>query len=278
MWGAISFHIRDLYMKKAIIFAGMLATINSVYAGETAHWSYSGHDGSESWVALSADNFACSAKNQSPINLTGFIKADLDPIKFDYAQGTNEIVNNGHTIQLNYQKGSNIEVDGQIFNLLQVHFHAPSENHIKGQPYPLEAHFVHANEGGDLAVIAVMYKQGLPNQRLKIELDKTHGKMIRTAASPNKILKQIWSVMPTQTGEKYALTEMINLDAILPQNKDHYRFNGSLTTPPCSEGVRWLVMTDAVTVSKEQIEDFSDVLYESNNRPLQAINSRYVLE
>ncbi len=265
-------------MKKAIIFSGLLAVTNSVYAEETPHWSYSGHDGPENWAALSADNFACSGKNQSPINLTGFIEAELDPIKFDYTLGAHEIINNGHTIQLNYQKGSSVEVDGQTFDLLQVHFHAPSENHINGQSYPLEAHFVHANKGGELAVAAVMYKQGIPNQGLKIELDKTQRKTIRSTASPNKILKQIWSVMPSKTGEKYELTEMINLADILPKNKDHYRFNGSLTTPPCSEGVRWLVLKDAVIVSKEQIKDFSDVLYEPNNRPLQAINYRFVLE
>ncbi|MBL1320408.1 MAG: carbonic anhydrase family protein [Methylophaga sp.] len=265
-------------MKKAILFSGLLTVTISVYAEQGSHWGYSGDVGPKNWAALSADNFACSGKNQSPINLTGFIEAELDPIKFDYTPGAHEIINNGHTIQLNYQKGSSIEVDGQTFNLLQVHFHAPSENHINGQSYPLEAHFVHANGDGDLAVVAVMYQQGIPNQGLKIELDKTQGKTIRATASPNKTLKQIWSVMPTEIGGKYELTEMINLAAILPKNKDHYRFSGSLTTPPCSEGVRWLVMKDVVTVSRKQIEDFSSVLHEPNNRPLQVINSRLVLE
>lgn len=265
-------------MKKAVLFASILATTSSIYAEEATHWGYSDHIGPENWAALSADNFACSGKNQSPINLTGFIQADLEPIKFDYLQGATEVVNNGHTIQLNYQKGSHIKVDGQSFGLLQVHFHAPSENHINGQSYPLEAHFVHANEAGELAVIAVMYEQGIPNQGLKIELDKTQGKTIRATASPEKTLKQIWSVMPTESGEKHALAEMINLATILPKNKDHYRFNGSLTTPPCSEGVRWLVMKNAVTVSKQQIESFSNVLDEPNNRPVQAINSRQILE
>ena len=123
-----------------------------------------------------------------------------------------------------------------------------------------------------------MYQKGIPNQGLKVELDKTHRKTIRSDASPNNTLKQIWSVMPTKSGETYELTEMINLKAILPKNTDYYRFNGSLTTPPCSEGVRWLVMKDAVTVSTKQIDGFSNVLHESNNRPLQAINSRFVLE
>ncbi len=265
-------------MKKSIIFAGLLASTYTVYAGDNLHWNYSGPSGPEHWVTLSPDNFSCSGKNQSPINLRGFIKADLEPIKFDYLQGANEILNNGHTIQVNYQKGSSIEIDRQTFGLLQVHFHAPSENHINGQSYPLEAHFVHANQAGDLAVIAMMYKEGIPTQGLKIEFDKHQRKTVRVTGSANKTLQQIWSVMPAEVGVTYELPEMINLDDLLPKNKDYYRFNGTLTRPPCSEGVRWLVMKDAVIVSKKQIDDFSAILQESNNRPLQPINARSVLE
>ena len=121
-------------MKLVIVFA--LVTLSGC-ATQNAHWGYSGQQGAKNWATLSSDNFACSGKNQSPINLTGFIESDLPPIQFNYQRGGYEILNNGHTAQVNYEKGSRIEVDGQVFELLQFHFHAPSENHINNKSYPL---------------------------------------------------------------------------------------------------------------------------------------------
>lgn len=266
-------------MKGSIIFAAALAFTSSVYAEDDTHWGYSGHEGPENWASLTADNFACSGKNQSPINLTGFIEAELQPIKFNYKAGGNVILNNGHTIQVNYKKGSNIEVDEQIFNFLQVHFHSPSENHIKGKSYPLEAHFVHANEEGELAVVAVMYQQGTPKRQLEVQNDKSDDKVVVAILSKQDVLlEKLWSTMPSQAGEKHEFSERVNVEGLLPKNRDYYRFNGSLTTPPCSEGVRWLVMKEIVTISKAQIDTFSAVLHEPNNRPLQQINSRTVLQ
>lgn len=116
--------------------------------------------------------------------MTGFIKAALKPIKFEYQAGGNEILNNGHTIQVNYSTGSNITVDGTQFALKQFYFHAPSENLIKGKSYPLEGHFVHADKDGNLAVVAVMFKEG----------------------AENKALSAIWDQLPKEAGEKIALT------------------------------------------------------------------------
>lgn len=266
-------------MKKSILLAAVMMASTSVYAAENAAWGYSGQLGAKHWVTLTADNFACSGKNQSPINLTGFIEAELQPIKFSYHTGANTIINNGHTIQVNSEKGSSIEVDGQKFNFLQVHFHAPSENHINGQSYPLEAHFVHANDQGDLAVVAVMYQSGKPKKDLEVQTDKFGDKVVKAVISPqDKMLAQLWSVMPAQAGEKHEFAERINLKGLLPKHRDYYRFNGSLTTPPCSEGVRWLVMKEVVTVSKAQIDAFSAVLDEPNNRPLQPVNARPILQ
>jgi carbonic anhydrase len=243
-------------LKKSIVFIYALLVSSSVYSENKSHWGYSGHEGPENWAKLSSDNYACSGKNQSPVNLSGFTEADLLPIQFNYKQGGSETLNNGHTVQVNYAKGSSIKVDGQTFDLLQFHFHAPSENHINGHSYPLEAHLVHADKGGNLAVVAVMFEEG----------------------SANEGLKKAWSMMPKHTGDKHELSEAVGADDILPKNRDHYRFNGSLTTPPCSEGVRWLVMKNVVEASKEQIDAFSDVLHEPNNRPLQAINARIILK
>ncbi len=244
-----------MVIKKALVAFCAFATISS-YASQGSHWGYSGQEGPKNWAALSADNFACSGKNQSPINLSGFIEADLSPIQFNYKAGGQEILNNGHTVQVNYEKGSNINIDGVAFELLQFHFHAPSENHINGASYPLEAHLVHADENGNLAVVAIMFEQGADNEGLKAA----------------------WSNMPKHEGDKHKLSKAVSASDLLPSNRDHYQFNGSLTTPPCSEGVRWLVMKNPVVVSKEQIEAFSQVLHGPNNRPLQPVNARAILQ
>lgn len=243
-------------MKKTIIIACALLVSGNVYAEGKAHWGYSGHEGPENWAKLSADFSACTGKNQSPINITGFTEAELTPIEFNYKSGGNEILNNGHTVQVNYEKGSNIKVDGNKFNLLQFHFHSPSENQINGKSFPLEAHLVHADENGNLAVVAVMFEQGAANAGLE----------------------KPWSKMPQKAGDKNVLSEAVAVDGILPENRDYYRFNGSLTTPPCSEGVRWLVMKNPLSASKEQIDAFSHSLHGPNNRPIQTVNARLILK
>nr|WP_299240131.1 carbonic anhydrase family protein [uncultured Halomonas sp.] len=243
-------------MKKALCLSAVLLASSAANAADEVQWGYSGDKGPENWAALSPDNAMCSGANQSPIDLTGFIEAELEPITFDYRKGAEEILNNGHTVQVNYAQGSSIEVDGITFDLKQFHFHAPSENHIEGKSYPLEAHLVHASEEGDLAVVAVMFEEGEASEGLK----------------------QAWFKMPEQAGDEYELSSSLSAEAILPSDRDYYRFNGSLTTPPCTEGVRWLVMKQPVTASKEQIQRFADVLHEPDNRPLQPVNARPVLQ
>lgn len=247
-------------MKKIFMFAISVTLLVSGCAKNNIkqHWGYSGAEAPAKWAQLSSDNFACNGKNQSPINLTGSINSELEPIKFNYqANGGGEnLVNNGHTLQVNYTAGSSITIDQQEFKLLQFHFHAPSENHINDTSYPLEAHFVHADRNGNLAVIAVMYKEGKENQGLK----------------------QAWANIPQHKGDQHKFAKLIAAQDFLPANKDYYRFNGSLTTPPCSEGVRWLVMKTIETASKQQINAFKQILHEPNNRPLQPLNARPVLQ
>jgi carbonic anhydrase len=243
-------------LKKSILLVGSILASTTVYAGSGASWGYSGAQGPENWATLSGEYSACNGKNQSPINLTGFVEADLTPIKFHYKPGAREILNNGHTVQVNYKTGSNMMIDGTEFKLLQFHFHAPSENHIDGKSYPMEAHLVHADKDGNLAVVAVMFEQG----------------------AENAALEKAWQQMPKHAGDKHALKSDLKVDGILPKNRDYYRFNGSLTTPPCSEGVRWLVMKQPMTASKKQIQAFESVLHHPNNRPIQATNARTVLK
>lgn len=223
---------------------------------KSVQWGYSGHGSPEHWGELKSGYWACAeGKNQSPINLTDFVDADLPPITFNYRADGNQILNNGHTVQVNYFWGSGAVVDGQTFELKQFHFHAPSENHIDGKSFPMEAHLVHANAEGDLAVVAVMFEEG----------------------AENPALAQAWAHMPEQTGDKHNLPERINAEDLLPTNRDYYRFSGSLTTPPCSEGVRWLVMKTPITASKEQIDHFTHVMHHPNNRPVQQTNMRPIV-
>lgn len=244
-------------MKKLICILAILALSGCAHTKRDAHWGYSGHEGPEHWGELSEDYWACSAgKNQAPINLSGFIEAELEAIGVHYQVGGTEILNNGHTVQVNYASGSTITVGGHDFELKQFHFHTPSENHIKGNPFPMEAHFVHADKDGNLAVIGVMFVEG----------------------SPNESLAKAWARMPEKAGDKHNLPSSIAAEGILPTNMDYYRFNGSLTTPPCSEGVLWLVMKEPVTASKEQIKKFSHVMHHPNNRPVQSVNARPVLK
>lgn len=224
-------------------------------AAQNTHWGYSGLEGPSNWAALSPDNSVCSGKNQSPINVSNSIDANLPAIQFNYKTGGHEILNNGHTVQVNYQQGSSIHIDGTDFMLLQFHFHTPSENNIHGLSYPLEAHFVHTDNQGNLAVVAVMF----------------------TLGTENKALSSAWLNMPQHAGDIHQLSQIINANTLLPSSLDYYRFNGSLTTPPCSEGVRWFVMKNAITISAQQIDTFSKVLHEPNNRPLQPINARTIL-
>lgn len=220
-----------------------------------ASWSYEGETGPNNWAKLSPENSACAGSNQSPINLTRFIDAKLAPIQFDYRHDAQEILNNGHTIQVNMQAGSSIKIDGISFELKQFHLHAPSENLINGKSFPMELHLVHADKDGNLAVIGVMMQEG----------------------KANPAIAQAWAQMPKTANEKIAITSNLSATALLPRNRDYYRFNGSLTTPPCTEGVRWLVMKHPITVSKAQIEAFTHVIH-PNNRPIQPIKARPVLE
>lgn len=241
----------------ALIIAATLLASPTAFASGKAQWKYSGHEGPEFWGELAPDFTTCAkGMNQSPIDLKGTIDADLPPIKFDYATQASEILNNGHTIQANFAPGSTIKVDGMDFELKQVHFHTPSENLINGKSYPLEGHLVHANKDGHLAVVAVMYNEGKANAGLAA----------------------LWKQMPAEAGSPVALTAKVNGKNLLPAKRDYYRFSGSLTTPPCSEGVRWLVMKNQATASRAQIEQFSQAMHHpTNNRPVQPVNGRPVL-
>lgn len=221
------------------------------------HWGYQGEAAPQNWGKVDAKYALCaSGKNQSPIDLKAFIEADLKPLKLDYKAASADIINNGHTVQINYAPGSTLSVDGITFELKQFHFHSPSENKVNGKQFPLEGHLVHADKDGNLAVVAVMFQEG----------------------GANALLAKLWEKMPNKAGEKSALPTGLGVSQLLPKGGDYYRFNGSLTTPPCSEGVRWFVMKKPATVSTAQIQQFSKTVGFANNRPIQATNARTVLQ
>jgi len=247
-------------MKLNKIIIGSLLAASTLLAGGHSSWGYTGHEGPSNWGDLDPSYTMCKAgSSQVPINITKKVTVesdDLKDIKFNYRTGASEVINNGHTIQVNVQGGSFIEVDGIKFSLKQFHFHTPSENQIEGKNFPLEAHFVHASAKGELAVVAVLFEDG----------------------KENPVLKKIWSKMPHEAGETSVcgLSSKV-IKSILPKDKDYYKFSGSLTTPPCSEGVRWLVMEDYSHISAAQTKEFFDIFKHSNNRPIQAINARTVI-
>jgi len=221
------------------------------------HWTYEGKEGPENWGKLKPEFTACdTGRNQSPIDIDAPVDATLKPLRGIQKLTAKEILNNGHTIQANFREGNMLVVDDMNFKMKQVHFHAPSENTIHGKSFPLEAHFVHADSKGNLAVIGVMFKEGKANPGLE----------------------KLWAQMPKEAGEPMPLKAKVSASEMMPDSRDYYRFSGSLTTPPCSEGVRWLMLKAPITASKEQIQAFEEVMKHHNNRPVQPLNGRVVVE
>lgn len=257
----------------------VLCTAMTAVAQQT-HFGYSGEAAPETWGKLSLDFRACAeGKNQSPIDLGGFVEAQLPPLELKYSTLGLNVVNNGHAVQVNYAEGSQLHPDGHhhapyaamvhhapgsvlkhkgdTFELKQFHFHSPSEHTLNGKAFPIEMHLVHANQDGNLAVVSVLMAEG---------------------PKDNPTLAKVWAQMPGKAGDKNKLDAKVNASDLLPKSKDYYRYNGSLTTPPCSEGVRWYVLKQPITVSKAQIEQFSKILEHPNNRPIQPVNARAVLQ
>lgn len=227
------------------------------HAGNTApHWDYAGQRGPAHWATMDPAFAACAGHKQSPVDLSHFTDVALPPITFDYKAGGHDIINNGHTVQVDYDPGSSLSIDNMVFALKQFHFHVPSENHIAGRAFPMEAHFVQADARGNLAVVAVMFVQG----------------------ASNPALDALWAHLPMKADERHDLSPEAAAASLLPANRDYYRYEGSLTTPPCSEGVHWFVLKQPVTASAAQISRMAAALGHANNRPIQPLGARAVLK
>ena len=237
------------------IMCAMLAT-TCARAADEHHWSYSGHTGPAEWASMEPEFGACGiGKTQSPIDIrdADVKKVSLPAIAFDYKPSGLRIVDNGHTVQVDYGPGSSITVEGRRYDLVQFHFHKPSEEKINGKPAAMVAHLVHRSAEGNLAVVAVLLKPG----------------------QPNKLVETLWKNLPREK-EKPSTRDDVRIDAadLLPANKAaYYTFTGSLTTPPCSEGVTWFVMKEPTSVSSAEVTRFAQI-YPMNARPTQPLNGR----
>ena len=223
------------------------------------HWSYSGSDGPDHWGDLEPDFATCKVgKHQSPVNIKEPAKQDdLVPIRFDYKLSPLKIVNNGYTVRVNYESGSSIIINGIALPLTQFHFHHPSETEIDGQKYDMELHFVHQDPAaGRAAVVAVLIKSGAENALLRVLMSQVSQK-IGEVVEKKKIV--------------------MNAADFLPADQNYYVFDGSLTIPPCSEGVKWYILRTPIEASPSQIAAFAK-LYPDNARPVQPLNGREVLQ
>lgn len=219
------------------------------------HWAYEGPEGPDSWGKMEGYSLCSSGKNQSPVDLRGAVAAKLAPLQLKYESYASDILNNGHTVQVNYAPGSTLVVDSYEYHLKQFHFHAPSENLIDGKQFPLEVHFVHADSSGNLAVIAVFFDEGAANAALN-EVEKN---------------------LPMRAGDRQTIDVPLAAMQLMPRSREYYRFSGSLTTPPCSEGVNWLVLKNPITASAAQIEKLHTAFGPSNARPVQPLNARVIV-
>ena len=239
----------------------LVACSEKTTSTKQSDWSYDELTGPEYWGELDPGNSACvNGSEQSPINLEfSQVKVDkkLKGNHIYYEPTTFTLLNNGHTVQANATTENNrIVVDGTEYKLAQFHFHTPSEHQFNSQNYDMELHLVHNDENGKLAVLGVMIQEG----------------------RENKILAPVWSALPNkETNQVISEKYLINLQALLPQNQMAFHYDGSLTTPPCTEEVKWIVFEQPIEMSKEQVQTFQQ-FFSDNRRPVQPLNEREIIK
>jgi len=227
--------------------------------GGEVHWSYEGENGPQNWAKLKPEfNLCAIGKRQSPIAIRDdfTLVGPAEPIRFMYTPSRGSVVNNGHTIQVDLEGQNSILVRGAEYKLLQFHFHTPSEEMVNSKRYAMVAHLVHKNDAGQLAVVAVLMETG----------------------EPNPMLETVWTYLPLDTSDRVGVPEgRIDMNQLLPTDQRYYQFIGSLTTPPCTEGVLWMVLKQPLRISPAQLKVFTQ-LFPHNARPVQAVNARPVRE
>lgn len=237
----------------ALVF-GMAAV---AAAQSTAPWDYQGKNGPINWSRLDAANKACAqGHEQSPIDIRGaHLNKALQPIEFHYLSGPVTLENTGRTIVVHVNPGSYIVADGVRYDLRQFEFHHPSENAVKGKLTDMDVEMVHKSADGKMAVVEVRFGM----QR----------------GDPNAVIAALWPHLPQTAGAKTEVTEYVNAGGFLPADRGYWTFTGSLTNPPCTEGVRWIVYQDPIGMSLEQLRQFT-ALFRISSRPLQETHGRRI--
>jgi len=226
------------------------------HATGAPHWGYDGEGGPDNWGTLSADFKVCElGTEQTPIDLAGAVRAEVGGLEPRFGEMPLTILNNGHTIQVNCAPGSGTLIKGERYELVQFHFHHPSEHLLSGKSFALELHFVHKNAAGNLAVLGVFFEPG----------------------KENPALAPIFGALPREAGPAETLGAPIRPAELLPPERGYFRYHGSLTTPPCSEGVLWTVFKAPLPISEAQIQQFAS-LFPNNARPVLPRHRRFLLE
>jgi carbonic anhydrase len=247
-------------VRASLVAASLIAIAGATPAetGSHGHWAYSGHEGPPHWAELDPAYRECEAGHrQSPIDID---RKDATPEKlpalhFEYRPSPLDIVDNGHTVQVNYARGSALVIGGKRYDLVQFHFHHPAEEAFDGKRFDMVAHLVHRDAKGELAVVAIPLKAG----------------------TENPLIASLWRSLPKKGAHEAANSKTaINVGELIPADHHYYSYSGSLTTPPCSEGVRWAVLAAPMEVSEAQIAAFAE-RYPNNARPVQKLNGRQVL-
>lgn len=232
------------------------ATAQSATQG--APWDYEGKHGALTWGKLDPAYKACSdGHEQSPIDIRGaHLNKALQPIEFHYIGGPVTLEHNGHTVIVHVDPGSYIIAGGVRYDLVQFHFHHPAEEAVRGKLTDMDIHLVHKSADGKLAVVA-----------LRLAEDR--------ATAPNAVLAALWPHLPTKVGDTEKVTEMVNPGGLLPSDQGYWTYTGSLTVPPCTEDVRWFILEQEVTLSRDQLLAFA-ALFKVNSRPLQDLHGRRI--
>jgi carbonic anhydrase len=254
--------MRKAWMPIAVLILAALLVSSVARAQWKTRWTYDGATGADHWGDLDPAYAPCKlGKEQSPIDIQAAEKADLPALQLDYkSEPLKYLINNGYTIRVNYHdpsgSGSALIVDGKRYQLTQFHFHHPSEEYVHGKPYEMEVHFMHQAADGKVAGVVVFLKPG----------------------AANATVQQLWDHMPKSESEEEEIAGVeVNPSGLLPPDGAYYVYTGSITAPPCTEGVEWFVLKTPVEVSAAQIKAFAE-LYPHDVRPLQSLNGRIVKE
>ena len=243
-------------LPRLLALVSSLTLVALTMAGEL-HWGYEGETGPDNWGSLSPDYALCAdGTAQSPIDIRNASELDLVDIRFDYGETPNSVTNTGHGIQVEVEGDSHVVYNGIRYNLLQFHFHAPSEHTIDGQAAAMEIHFVHHDpNSGTLAVVGILLQEG---------------------DGHNAAYAPVFDNLPAESGQTLSTEDSLALGGLLPQSRTFYTYQGSLTTPPCSEIVRWLLLDTPVALSAAQIAAYT-AIYANNARPVQPLGARDLL-